>query len=722
MAEHPVDMSLMATQEPLTEWAKEPSVQKLKEDFEIAVPGHDKQVAKIREWLDLRNVEGKAKPKTGTNRSQVQPKLIRRQAEWRYSALSEPFLSAERLYKVSPKTWEDLQNAEQNAQVLEWQFQTKLNRVAFVDEYVRTTVDEGTCVVRVGWERETRIVEKEVPIWAFEQSKDPHVIAQLNQVLQLKHQNPNGFLDIPEALQEAAHYAEETGIPVVAYVDGTEIVQDEEVLVNQPTLEFVNFENIYIDPSAGNDLDKANFVIISFETSKAELLKDGRYRNLDKVMWSDNGPLTDGNHASNPNVEEAPAFKDDLRKRVIAYEYWGWYDVHGDNTLVPIVATWVGNTMIRMEENPFPDKKAPLVLVPYLPVKGSTHGEPDAELLEENQAILGAVTRGMIDLMGRSANGQTGFAKGFLDPVNRRKYESGLDYEYNMNQQPNAAIHHHKYPEIPASALNMLALQNQEAEALSGVKAFSGGLSGDAFGDVAAGIRGMLDASSKREMAILRRLAGGFIKLGQKILTMNQIFLSEEEVVRVTNEQFVKIRREDLQGQFDLEVDITTAEVNESQARDLSFLLQTMGNNISFDVSQMILSKIAELKRMPALAKKIEEFRPEPDPMDVQLKELEMQKLQAEIAELNSKRILNEAKARSELSEADLKDLDFVEQETGTKHMRKLDELSQQAESNQQLEITKALLNPNQNGPDIDQGDAMRFAINHPTFRDPLTQ
>ena len=77
--------------------------------------------------------------------------------------------------------------------------------------------------------------------------------------------------------------------------------------------------------------------------------------------------------------------------------------------------------MIRLEKNPFPDKKPPFVKAVYMPVRKSSWGEPDGELLEDNQKIVGAITRGMIDLLGKSANGQTAFKKGALDPVNKRK-------------------------------------------------------------------------------------------------------------------------------------------------------------------------------------------------------------------------------------------------------------------------------------------------------------
>lgn len=691
------EVARLDTNEPLTEWAKEPSVMDLQADLQMAKPSHDAHVSEVEEWLNLRNVEGKAKAKTSGNRSSVQPKLVRKQAEWRYSALSEAFLSAEKLFDIKPVTWEDHEGARQNDLLINNQFETKLPRVSFIDNYVRTTVDEGTCYVKPGWIRETRIEQVEVPVWSYFEDASPENIEMLQQAIDLKTQNPQGYEELDEALKAAVEYAIETNLPVIAMQDGITMVDQEVVVRNQPSLDIVNFRNVFLDPSCNGDYTKANFAIISFETSKAKLIADGRYKNLDRVNWSSNSPLHEPNHAT--SSDPSAQFKDELRKTVVAYEYWGFYDVKGDNTLTPIVATWIGNTMIRMEENPYPDQKIPLVLVPYMPVKDSATGEPDAALLADNQAILGATTRGIIDLMGRSANGQTAFAKGMLDTVNRRKFDRGEDYEFNPQMPPNAGIFQHQYPEIPASALQVIQMQSQEAESLTGVKAFSGGLSGQAYGDVAAGIRGMLDASAKREMSILRRLAAGMEEIGRKIVAMNQAFLSEEEVIQVTNEQFVKVTREDLKGQFNIKVDLSTAEIEEAKAQDLGFMLQTMGNTLPFEMTQHILVEIARLKRMPKLAKMMESYKPQPDPLQEKLKELEIAKIDAQIAELRAKAMLAEAKARSEASEADLKDLDFLEQETGTKHAREMQKQQAQAESNQLLEVTKGVLAPKEKKP-----------------------
>ena len=317
--------------------------------------------------------------------------------------------------------------------------------------------------------------------------------------------------------------------------------------------------------------------------------------------------------------------------------------------------------------------------------------EPDGELLEDNQKIIGAVTRGMIDLLGRSANSQQGFAKGMLDPLNRRRYDNGQDYEFNPNQNPAHNLIEHKYPEIPQSAILMLNLQQSDAEGMTGVKAFGNGLGSDAYGKVATGIRGVLDAASKREMAILRRLAKGMVEIAQKIMSMNAEFLSEKEVVRVTNKEYVTVKREDLKGNFDLETDISTAEVDNQQSQDLAFMLQTMGPNMEPQMSYYVMSEIARLKRMPVLAERLRTFEPKPDPLTERLKEAEVKAKELEAAKLQSEIDLNAAKIQQIGVEARQGMLDGIEQETGTKHAREMDKQAGQARGNQDLQITKAL-------------------------------
>ena len=684
-------------QAPLVTWKNAPKLADLKRDYQDASPSLDTQKTQISTWLDNLFVRNGAQVNAPKGNSKIVPKLIRKQAEWRYPALSEPFLSTDDVFNVSPVTWEDKEAAVQNQMVLNHQFNTRLDKTRFIDEYVRTAVDEGTVIVRVGWEYEEEVVKEKVP--TVEYRINPELVPLHEHLAQLQQTSPSQYeTDVPDELKTAHEMAKEHGQPIEPVILGYEMQDVVKVLKNQPTVEICDYRNVLIDPSCLGVMKKARFVIYSFESCIADLKKDRKYKNLNQINIEGSSPLGDPDHASALNQSNFN-FNDKARKKFVVKEYWGFWDIHGDGVLRPFVAAWVGNTLIRLEESPFPDKQLPFVSVQYLPIRKSIYGEPDGALLEDNQKVVGAVTRGMIDIMGKSANGQTGMRKDMLDTTNRRKFEKGLDYEFNVNVDPRQGIYMHTYPEIPASAQFMLQLQNMEAESLSGVKAFSQGISGAALGDVAAGVRGALDASSKRELGILRRLSAGIIEIGRKIISMNAEFLSDKEVIRITNDEFVTIRRDDLAGNFDLKLSISTAEEDNNKATELSFMLQTMGNNMDSAMSRMILADIARLRKMPDLAKKIEEFQPQPDPLVEKQRQLELALLEAK---LNTERAqeqyylanagLDKAKVGTELakqsqmqSETDLKNLDFVEQESGVHQERELQRIGEQARSQMEM-------------------------------------
>lgn len=668
---------------PITDWVNEPTVEVLKRDLELAKQSHDEQNSKITKWNDLLTISGSSKPKKVKGRSSVQPKLVRRQAEWRYPALSEPFLNSDKIFTVSPRTFEDLDSAKQNELLLNYQFDTKLNKVNFIDNYVRTVVDEGTCIIQVGWDRQTIKVQEEVPVYSFFPIEDPQDLQILQEAQNLRQSNPREYEEkIDDQIKASIEYTEQVGEPVMAKLSGSQIVETEKVIDNKPIVKILDNKNVYIDPTCNGDFNNALFVILSFETNQAECIKAGIYSNLDKVNWSANDPSNDGEHDSLSEEN----FKDDLmRRKVVAYEYWGFYDIHKDGNLVPIVATWIGNVMIRMEENPYPDGKLPFVLVQYLPVKRSIFGEPDSELLEENQQIMGAITRGLIDNLARSANAQQGFAKGMLDPLNKRRFENGEDYEFNPNLPPNLGYIEHSFNELPQTVIGYLQMLNSDAESLTGVKSFSGGLSGNAYGNVAAGVQGMIDAATKRETAILRRLAYGIAEVGNKIIAMNAVFLSDTEVIRVTNKQFIEIKREDIKGNFDLKVDINTVEMDQNKAQDLGFMLQTIGPNIDPAITFKILAEIAELKRMPSLAEELRNYRPQPDPIEEQKRQLEVQEEQAKVEFV-------QARSEKLMAETNKINIEATQLADGTAHQYDMEKQRAQANANQDLEVTKSIL------------------------------
>ena len=672
---------------PLTNWSNEPTIQSLKIDLNNSSTSHSVQVTKINAWLE--KLEAKPLPKTkGKPRSRIVPKLVRKQAEWRYASLSEPFLSTPNIFKVNPVSYEDGYSARQNELVLNHQFNTQINKIKFIDDYVRSAVDTGTAILRVDWVEQHNIIDVPTPQYQL-QPVDPsdvqasnrferiqrmfsdsiysqnvpihwvNALQRANDETQAREQQVMQQMQIqlmeaqqqglpPEQLEAIQQQYQEQlqQLPPIMYEPiqvGTVINQEEEV-VNKPQLSVIDYHKVYIDPTCEGDLDRAEFIIYVFNSCKADLLADGRYQNVEQI------PEDAGVDHSYSQYDYDDTFIDPARKKLTVYEYWGNWDINGDGTKVPIVATWVGDIMIRLEENPYPDHKPPFVIVPYLPVTNRIYGEPDGALIGDNQDIIGAITRGMIDTLGSSANSQTAIAKDALDSLNMNKFIKGAIYQFT-------------YPELPQTPLVFIQSQQAEAEALTGVKAYSEGITGDSLGATASGVRSVLDASSKREMGILRRLADGLKKVARKIIAMNALWLNDSEVIRITNEDFVEIHRDDLAGNFDLELTISSAEEDTAKAESLAFMLQTLGNTVDQGMTQMILSEICDLRKMPELAERVRRYTPpEPDPVQQQLQQLQLEtmqaqleKLQAEVQKINADAGYSDARAQNELTEAQWK-------------------------------------------------------------------
>ena len=569
-------------------------------------------------------------------KSKIVSKDILKQLNWMIPTIADPFLSTTDIIKCNPVTFEDTKAARQSELLLNTQFVRKFNRYNFINKALRVLATEGTVIIQTGWDYEDEEVEVETEVIAV---------------------NDLGMeMIVPDTIMQT------------------------KILKNQPTAIVCRNEDIFLDPTCMDDMDKCQFVIHRYETDLSTLKADGRFSNLDKIDMNGGSSFNEPDFM--PEDETKFRFKDEPRQKLLVYEYWGNYDIDEDGEVEPIVCSWVGQTIIRLEENPYPDKKPPFLVVPFNSVPFQLFGEALAEVIGDNQKVKTAITRGLIDNMAKSNNGQIGMRKGALDMTNRKRFMKGENFEFNGSP---GDFWQGSYNQIPSSAFDMLALQNNEIESQTGTKSFSGGISGNSLGNSATGVRSAMDATSVRRIHLVRNIAENMIKpLMRKWLAYDSVFLEEEEIVRITNEEFVPIKRDDLSGNLDIDINISTAEDNAGKSQELSFLLQTLGNSMPFEITQLVIAEIAKLSKMPDLEKKIRDFKQQPDPAQEQLKQLDMQrmqmeieKLKADVADKNARAAENkidaqvkvakakreEAQARAINSKADLDDLQLLKQD-----------------------------------------------------------
>ena len=180
------------------------------------------------EWFnkisDYRNqTYGKPYGNEVKGKSQIVSQDIRKQIEWMLPTLADPFLSTPDIIKCNPITWEDVPSARQNELLLNTQFCRKFPRYNFLMKSLKVLLMEGTLVVQTGWDYEDEEVEEMVESVAF----DPVTVEEM----------------IVMAKQKVT-----------------------KVKKNQPTATVCRNEDIYIDPTCLDNMDKCQFVIHRYET------------------------------------------------------------------------------------------------------------------------------------------------------------------------------------------------------------------------------------------------------------------------------------------------------------------------------------------------------------------------------------------------------------------------------------------------------------------------
>ena len=646
-----------------------------KADFKNADTLRKDVDAAIRQRRSTLNGEPYGNEEKG--KSRIVPKVAKRQQAWNIPSLKEPFVSTPNLVRFSPITADDVEAARQNELLLNTQFCRQFDRYNFITKAFKVLETDATVFVQTGWEYEEEEIEQEVESVVIDEYGNPTVTKTMEKVV----------------------------VPVV----------------NKPTARVCRSEDIFPDPTCEDDLSKAQFVVYRYETDLSTLRKDGRYKNLDKVMQS-LADIEDPDYI-NPDATYFK-FEDTARKKILVHEYWGNYDINEDGIAEPIVCVWVNDIIIRLEDNPYPDKQIPFLSCPADSVPFKLYGENDIDNIEDQQKVITAVTRGIINNMAASNNGQTGVRKGALDPVQKKRMLDGKNFEFNGT--PND-IWQGSYNQIPSSAFNMLQLMNGEVDSLTGVKGFSGGINGGSLGSSATAARGVMDATAVRRLDKVRNIAENLIKpLVRKWMSYNSEFLSDEEVIRTTENEHVAIRKSDLEGRLDVDIEISTPEDDTAKRNELGFLLQTMGPNLPFEMTQMILSEIARLNRMPKLEKDIKAYKPQPNPQEEELKKLQAQKLQMDIAKTkaeiqkiftesieNKDGDLDKKRAQADLlraqaklldSKADMEDLKFVKTDNQEDEAFQLEKLKLEQQHKAEMEALKAKMNLIQMQYQVQQG------------------
>lgn len=466
-------------------------------------------------------------------------KDIKTSCEWILAGLMEAFTGSDDPLSVKGVNVEDDPAAEKIQQLVKYQLEKKNSYYQFVYYELKQALAENFGVAKVWWKREEERRPMEMMIDLL--SDDDTII------------------NLAEAV--ARHKIEITKVEDIEEADDLLRVEYDEIIVkaNHPVVEVIPASELRYTPDAP-DLQDCKFVahrkVVNGDYLKRRE-RDGIYKNIDKALeeygrGDTTAELLDQiNDPDRTEPTKKPSDSDNASKEVELYEAYLQVDYNNDGIYENLIVHAIGNNLIRVVENDF--EFPPFFICSAFPDPNTVFSrESLADNLEQHQDLKTAIIRQIIVNVAKNNS-----PRYFVDQtkVDMDALMANEEIIPTMGQ-PEAAVF--TGPSLPLSSLSMELVNyaQTEIEAQSGSTRYNQGLDSNSLNKTATGVTAILGASEKRNKMIARSIAEKFfIPIYKFLILLNQKYLEDEQIIRLTNET-VKIRRDELDIDYDLIVNV----------------------------------------------------------------------------------------------------------------------------------------------------------------------
>ncbi len=484
-------------------------------------------------------------------------KDIKTTCEWILASLIEVFTGSDDPLSVKGVNVEDDKVAEKIQQLIRYQLEKKNDYYQFCMSELKYALSENFAVAKVWWKRE----EKRTPMEMMLDIKDDVMILAL-------------------ADQFAKREIEITKMSDIEGADDFLRIEYDEVFVkaNHPVVEYIPSSELRYTPDAAT-LQDCKFVahrkVVRGDYLKRKEL-DGIYKDVDKAIeefgTGDTKPtlLDHKNDEERADLKGKPTDSDNASKEVELYEAYLWVDYNNDGIFENIIVHAVGNHLLRVAKNDFEFPPFFICCSEYDP-NAVFNKNSFADNLEQLQDLKTAVMRQIITNVAKNNSPRIFVNEQGMD------MDALISNEEIIGVQGDPSTKVFVPPSLPLSSLSMEVINyaQTEIEARSGSTRYNQGLDSNALNKTATGITAILGQAEKRNKMVARSIAEKFfIPIYRFLILLNQKYLEEEQMVRLTNEN-VNIRREDIEIDYDLIINVGQgAGTREAQIQYLMLVLQ----------------------------------------------------------------------------------------------------------------------------------------------------
>lgn len=365
---------------------------------------------------------------------------------------------------------------------------------------------------------------------------------------------------LPEVYEQLAAQAEAQGIQILnaEYDPNGGVVVDyltKAIDKNQPRIMNILASEFRFSPEA-TSLEDADYVahrkIVSIDYLRKQA-ESGLYdpQAVEEVAAKETTPeYTTLDKNNNDSIDEDSNQTDSGRRKVVLYECYVNINMSDDpnGKLTPMIITVASNVILRMEENTY-ERHPFFVLAPRIDPHKVWPKKGFVDLIAQVQHAKTAIIRQMIYNIALNNDSRLGVNTAMLVDVNDVLEGAQV---IRVNGDVKQAIQQIPPTDIQTWTFNMLEYLDMTKENRTGITRYNQGLDSNSLNKTATGINIITQASNQRLELIARIFAEtGLRDMFKFLIKLNQLFVSQETVIRLTNEP-MPVKPDDLEGEFDL--------------------------------------------------------------------------------------------------------------------------------------------------------------------------
>ena len=328
--------------------------------------------------------------------------------------------------------------------------------------------------------------------------------------------------------------------------------------------------------------------------------KQGYFKDFEKAIEESIKPPTDNMlevkiyNTDNLSRDEEPS-RDEARQEVYLYTVYGMYDSEGEGILENLKISLLGNTILRMDENPY--GAPPFVVLRDIEDTHKFSGIPLAELMEDLQRLRTFLIRQMADNMAQLNNATLMYDPTKVSQADIMNNVPGRNIRVKPGTRIADAIVPLTATPFSPESFSLLGYTAQMGEERTGLsKSFRS--ASDQYNTTATGQMAAINQASQRVRQIAKIIASSLADLFRAMVMMNKKFLTEDVWIRLFEDNFVQIRPDDLEGRMDMNLNVVMgAAARQQQILNLQQLLAIFGQLVPVGIPALDAKNTSEITR-----------------------------------------------------------------------------------------------------------------------------